>query len=491
MKKLSIIIALVVAGLYQATAQQVPLYSHYYYNQFLYNPALAGSKGYGQFYLLQRNQWFSIPNSPVTQAFTIDGPLSNKNVGIGLGLYHDQAGQFNIIGGQAAYRYSIDLGSDNKLGFGFALGAVNNRIDYTNINPQDWTDPDLANQFQGTTGYDANIGVNLTAGDFNIGVSVPQIVGNQLAYSSLINSVNGKNVRYGLARHFITNLAYNWKFNSDWSLQPSALIRVVPNAPLQYDINAMLNYNDKYWGGAMYRSGYSATLAAGARLAQQFVAGYAYDIAIHNVRKYTVGAHEFMIGYQWGRENNDLPEKVKKTQDELEKTKHKVDSLEDELKKHDKRIKDNKDGLDDDQDEIDEIKAKIKTFDDFMKEYKDGAKRPDGSTSGTGQVYTFNNVYFDTDKWDIKTEARGELDNLATILKENPNLKIEVAGYADQRGSVSHNQWLSNKRSNAVREYLIRNGVSPDQLVTVGNGVTVSAPGLDQNRRVEFKILSR
>ena len=64
--------------------------------------------------------------------------------------------------------------------------------------------------------------------------------------------------------------------------------------------------------------------------------------------------------------------------------------------------------------DLDEINDKIKSFEQFMQDYKDGKL---GSGSGSGKVYTFNNVYFATNKWDIRTEARAELDNLVTHLK--------------------------------------------------------------------------
>lgn len=492
MKKVLVSIAFVVLGLSQVVAQQVPLYSHYYYNQFLYNPALAGSKPYGQLYLINRNQWFSIPEAPRTQALTVDGPLRNKKVGIGLGVYRDVAGMFNITGGQAAYRYSLDL-NNSRLSFGLSLGAINTRIDLNDIRVQDITDPNIINSYQGATGFDANFGLNYEISNFNIGIAVPQIIGNELAYQAIKNTVTGNDVRYGLSRHFIINAGYNWDIqdNETWFLQPNVLVRATPNAPTQYDISAMLNYKEKYWLGGMYRSAYAVTAAAGMRLAEQFVAGYAYDIAVHkDLNQYTRGAHEVMLGYQWGgspADDPDIKKKFKDLDDKLKKGEEKTDSLGNEIKKNREDIDQNSDDIKDNDDDLNEIKDKLKTFEQFIKDFKDGKL----GGSSNGGVYTFNNVYFETNKWDVRTESRAELDKLVEIMKENPNLRIEVAGHADQRGSASYNQWLSNKRSNAVRDYLVKNGVSPSQLEVKGYGEDSSFPTLDENRRVEFKILSK
>ena len=91
MKKLIVTLSIVVSGL-MSQAQQVPLLSHYYYNKFVWNPALAGFQKYSQAYLIYRNQWNQIPGAPITKAVTIDGPLKSKNVGLGASLYQDQAG---------------------------------------------------------------------------------------------------------------------------------------------------------------------------------------------------------------------------------------------------------------------------------------------------------------------------------------------------------------------------------------------------------------
>jgi type IX secretion system PorP/SprF family membrane protein len=499
MKKVIVLIALAVLGMNEVLAQQVPLYSHYYYNQFLYNPSLAGSKDYGQLYMINRTQWNSIPGAPKTQALTLDGPLRNKKVGLGLAVYRDQAGQFNITGGQAAYRYSLDFGNDNMLSFGLGLGVLNNRLNLNDIRVQNELDPNIINSYQAATGFDANIGVSYRAKDFLVGLTIPQIIGNELAYQAIKNPITGSDVRYGMIRHYIVHASYDWDLQDDgtWFLQPNAMVRVTPNAPTQYDVSVVLNYSHNYWIGAMYRSKYAVTASAGIRLADQFVAGYAYDIATHtDLNQYTKGAHEVMLGYQFGGSQSDDPElkkRLKEINDKIDKGDKEVDSLGKEVKKNRDDIDENSDDINDNQDGLDEIRSKIKTFEDFMNDYKSGSGGNGGVGTSTGEVFTFNNVYFETNKWDINGVSTGELDGLVDVLKENSNLKIELAGHADERGSESYNIWLSNKRSNAVRDYLIRKGVSPSQLEVkgYGEGDPASSTSLDKNRRVEFKILSK
>jgi OOP family OmpA-OmpF porin len=102
---------------------------------------------------------------------------------------------------------------------------------------------------------------------------------------------------------------------------------------------------------------------------------------------------------------------------------------------------------------------------------------------------------FDFDKHDIKPEYYAVLDDVAKILKANPELRIEIQGHADIIGSDAYNKALSLKRAKAVQEYLSMQGISEARLEVRGFGYTQPcAPsdtpeGRHRNRRVEFKIL--
>jgi OOP family OmpA-OmpF porin len=88
------------------------------------------------------------------------------------------------------------------------------------------------------------------------------------------------------------------------------------------------------------------------------------------------------------------------------------------------------------------------------------------------------------------------LDGVATGLKQHPRLKVELQGYTDSKGSVAYNMRLSGRRAQAVREYLIGDGVDPSQLTARGYGPedpvasNRTADGRAQNRRVVLEVLS-
>lgn len=79
-------------------------------------------------------------------------------------------------------------------------------------------------------------------------------------------------------------------------------------------------------------------------------------------------------------------------------------------------------------------------------------------------------VYFDFDKSDVKPEFLDTLSAHAKYLVANPTQKIRIEGYADERGTVEYNIALGDRRAQAVRRYLLFQGVSADQITTVSYG---------------------
>ncbi|MBU0608832.1 MAG: OmpA family protein, partial [Armatimonadetes bacterium] len=104
-------------------------------------------------------------------------------------------------------------------------------------------------------------------------------------------------------------------------------------------------------------------------------------------------------------------------------------------------------------------------------------------------------VHFATDTADIKPDSRQLLDSVVDVLLSNPQLRIEIQGHTDNRGSRQRNMVLSQARAEAVRDYLIKNGVQDARLVAKGYGPSrpkrpnITARNRAINRRVEFAIL--
>lgn len=111
------------------------------------------------------------------------------------------------------------------------------------------------------------------------------------------------------------------------------------------------------------------------------------------------------------------------------------------------------------------------------------------------------NINFDLAKWDIRPDARPQLDKLAELLRDIPAIqKVEMSAHTDSRGSDTYNLNLSQKRAQSAVDYLVSKGIDRNRLVAVGkgekelvnqckNGVKCSDDEHERNRRVEFRIL--
>ncbi|TNF47933.1 MAG: OmpA family protein [Bacteroidetes bacterium] len=112
-----------------------------------------------------------------------------------------------------------------------------------------------------------------------------------------------------------------------------------------------------------------------------------------------------------------------------------------------------------------------------------------------GETIRLNNLFFETNKAEIKSESFPELNRLISILNDNPDLKIEILGHTDDVGSDDYNLNLSKERAKSVVNYLTSKGIPSDRLSSKGFGETKpEVPNSNDenraiNRRVEFRIL--
>ena len=81
-----------------------------------------------------------------------------------------------------------------------------------------------------------------------------------------------------------------------------------------------------------------------------------------------------------------------------------------------------------------------------------------------------DNIFYDFDKATLRPESEEALDNLVTLLNENPNVTIELSAHTDNRGSDAYNERLSQRRAESVVNYLIEHGIAADRLSPVGYG---------------------
>jgi len=116
------------------------------------------------------------------------------------------------------------------------------------------------------------------------------------------------------------------------------------------------------------------------------------------------------------------------------------------------------------------------------------------------RVYSLNNIYYELDKADLLDEAKNELDKLLIILRENPDISIQINSHCDSRGNDDYNLELSQRRAQSVVDYLLTRGITLGRLKAKGfgetkllnkcsNGRKCSEAQHAFNRRTEFQIV--
>lgn len=323
MKKI-IIIALAIGIFSQTKAQQIPLYSQYYFNSFIYNPSQTGLDKGTSVGLVARRQYSGLSNAIGTYGATFQSRSDESKAGFGLYLYNDNTSLFRTNSITGSYAYHIDLGDDKTLSFGLGLSAIDNRFNAANFNLISENDPVV--QLLGTNNgvnVDGNIGAHLDLGKFSLGLANLQILQSRTAFS---NNLDQKTY-YNLARHWMMNFGYKFNVSDEFEIEPYVLYRKTKNAPGQADINVFFNWLDKGYAGLAYRDGMSFSTMVGVQVTPNVKAGYAFDITTNKLRSALGNTHEIMLKFDIGKPPVDNT----KNEELLAKNDKKLKSLEKEV----------------------------------------------------------------------------------------------------------------------------------------------------------------
>ena len=356
-------------------AQQLPLFSQYYYNPFIYNPAFTGTSEMSNAYLIHRSQWKDMPGSPVTYALTVDGSVKDKEIGLGLSLFNDQTDILGRTGLYGSYSYHLPLNSEHNIYVGLSGGIVDNKIDFSRANVTDINDPLLYNTNRRKVTADASFGVSYFWQDLTVGFSVPQIIGTKVRYNEDTTSVYMR-----LRQHFIGSAMYKVEINEDFDFLPCIMTRAAKGTPFQFDVNANFTWKDMVRAGLSYRFGYSAGMNVGVKVNNNLTAGYSYEYVISPVGKFSGGGHEIMLGYAFGKKDD---KKIKELESKLQQTQNTNDSLARVLNEKDKQH----------DEEIEKLKQAIKEV--------EAQKANSNNTNNTPPV---DDVKDDLGKSDVRTE---------------------------------------------------------------------------------------
>jgi type IX secretion system PorP/SprF family membrane protein len=289
------ILAIVIAT-FTSKAQQDPMYTQYMFNTQTINPAYAGTWESVGFMVLGRNQWAGWEGAPETYTFTMQAPLKNERVALGLNLINDQVGLVKRFYMFADYSYLVPLNEKLNLRLGLKGGFTNysnNLANYTILDPGD---PSYVGEINSKFKPNFGVGAYLHSKRAYLGFSIPKIVNTEFENDVENFTIEGQLRHYFLSAGAVFDLGENLKF------KPTALAKASftseTGTPMQLDLSGNFLIKEKLWLGAMWRSGDAIGFIAQFLFAEKLRLGYAIDFSTTNLRNYNTGTHEVMVSYE-------------------------------------------------------------------------------------------------------------------------------------------------------------------------------------------------
>ena len=282
--------ALMLMGI-MSYAQQDAQYTQYMYNTININPAYAGSRGVMSIFGLYRAQWIGLDGAPVTSTASINAPIENTNLGVGLSFVGDRIGPTNENTISADVSYSIKTSEAYKLSFGVKGTANLFNLDPSKLNtPEGQSDPllqNLHNNFSPNVGA----GVYFHSDKSYIGLSVPNFFETK-RYNDNSMAVYKERMNLYLIGGYVFDVNANLKF------KPAFLVKEVDGAPLQLDISGNFLINDKFVLGAAWRWSAAVSAMAGFQVSDGMYIGYGYDLETTKLANYNAGSHEIFLRFE-------------------------------------------------------------------------------------------------------------------------------------------------------------------------------------------------
>jgi type IX secretion system PorP/SprF family membrane protein len=277
-------------------AQQDPMFTQYMFNTLSLNPAYAGSKDFLSATVIHRSQWVNFEGAPVTQSVTIHSPLRNESISLGGSVINDAFGPVKQTGIYIDGSYRIFMGN-RRLSFGLKGGVNLFSANLLDLNPLVENDASFSANISNKPLPNFGAGVMYYTRKWYVGASVPKLLSNKLLTGDLPDyNVNNKETPHAF---LIAGAVFD--MNLYTKFKPTILVKAVNGAPLAAEVTGQFLFYEKFWAGLMYRWQDAAGVLLQYEINRMFKVGYAFDYSLSDIRKYSDGSHEIMLGFDLNR----------------------------------------------------------------------------------------------------------------------------------------------------------------------------------------------
>lgn len=294
-KSILLLIAVLFSSMF-AKAQYDAMFTQYMFNEMYINPAYTGSKEAMAVNLTHRQQWVNFPGRPITTSFTLHGPLANNKMGLGLSVLNEQIGKLSRNLVYLNYAYRVKTGDKGHLSFGI-MGGIHNQVNkLSELKSTETGDIQISQNTPSLIAPNFGAGIYYYTNKFYAGISIPRMVDDSYLFNQTGDVIKSTSLNASKFHYYFT-IGNVFEVNDDLKIKPQAMVKMVQNAPLQYDVNVNCLIKNKIWAGIGYRSGSDISALLGIQVNPQLLVNYSYDYALTKIQKYSQGSHEITIGY--------------------------------------------------------------------------------------------------------------------------------------------------------------------------------------------------
>ena len=261
--------------------QQFVMHSNYMVNGLPLNPAVAGTKTFAPLVLGFRRQWTGIREAPVAQHLSYHTYVAEQ-IGIGIHAFNDVAGPARRTGMTGSFSIQVKSSLKTRLSFGMAGTFSQFMIDRNKLVTQEPGDQAVNDRTTNQFIPDLAAGLHWYGHQFHMGISLFNIIQTRTDLFDIMTPVTST-----LDRTLYANASYRFGANNDNSLsfEPAAILRLMLNAPIQFDLSGRIFYNQQYYLGSSYRFKDALAILIGFD-GPKLGIGYAYDMGLSKLNSY-------------------------------------------------------------------------------------------------------------------------------------------------------------------------------------------------------------
>lgn len=276
------------------SGQLTPVTNHYVLNPLTINPAFAGNRSVMNIAAFYRKQWVGIKGAPETVSLTMDTPVANDKIGLGLIVISDKIGVTKETQFNTNYSYKIEMGK-GVLSLGLGAGLFVTNTAWSDLVVLDEGDEYYLIDSKVFTVPNFSFGSYYSNNKFFAGLSIPKLIGQRFDFdkNKYVLKNNFKEYLYLLNTGYLVDVSPKVKF------LPSTMIALSMGNRILFDVNAHFRIMDRFWLGASYRNNRSVTGMFQFHLTNQLKFAYTYDFDFNKLRTFSSGSHEVMLRYEF------------------------------------------------------------------------------------------------------------------------------------------------------------------------------------------------